>query len=134
MNYSRITFFIWSIVDLIPDSFKRGKYQNVILTVGEIVFWAVPGDPLDRFAADGAWDEGLGRGPSLGLPRPPRSLHSLQRVRATPRSPRSQSGQRHRSYRQRIKEPPMAQLQGVGSEVIISIDSPSWPEPRVGLS
>lgn len=31
MNHSDITSFIWSIADLIRDTFKRGKYQDVIL-------------------------------------------------------------------------------------------------------
>ena len=31
MNYSEIVSFIWSVADLIRDSFKRGKYQDVIL-------------------------------------------------------------------------------------------------------
>src|SRR5690606_37710014 len=31
MNYSEIVSFIWSIADLIRDTFKRGKYQDVIL-------------------------------------------------------------------------------------------------------
>jgi type I restriction enzyme M protein len=30
-NYSEIVNFIWSVADLIRDSFKRGKYQDVIL-------------------------------------------------------------------------------------------------------
>ena len=31
MNHSEIISFIWSVADLIRDSFKRGKYQDVIL-------------------------------------------------------------------------------------------------------
>jgi type I restriction enzyme M protein len=31
MSYSEIVIFIWSIADLIRDSFRRGEYQNVIL-------------------------------------------------------------------------------------------------------
>ena len=31
MNHSKIVSFIWSVADLIRDSFKRGKYQDVIL-------------------------------------------------------------------------------------------------------
>src|SRR5436305_7170802 len=31
MNHSEIVSFIWSVADLIRDSFKRGKYQDVIL-------------------------------------------------------------------------------------------------------
>jgi type I restriction enzyme M protein len=31
MTHSQITSFIWSVADLIRDSFKRGKYQDVIL-------------------------------------------------------------------------------------------------------
>lgn len=31
MNHSEITSFIWGVADLIRDSFKRGKYQDVIL-------------------------------------------------------------------------------------------------------
>ena len=31
MNHSEIVSFIWSVADLIRDTFKRGKYQDVIL-------------------------------------------------------------------------------------------------------
>jgi type I restriction enzyme M protein len=31
MNHSAIVSFLWSVADLIRDSFKRGKYQDVIL-------------------------------------------------------------------------------------------------------
>src|SRR5688572_29982409 len=31
MNHSEIVSFLWGIADLIRDSFKRGKYQDVIL-------------------------------------------------------------------------------------------------------
>ena len=31
MNHSEIVGFIWGVADLIRDSFKRGKYQDVIL-------------------------------------------------------------------------------------------------------
>lgn len=31
MNHSEITGFIWGVADLIRDTFKRGKYQDVIL-------------------------------------------------------------------------------------------------------
>ena len=31
MTHSEIVGFIWSVADLIRDTFKRGKYQNVIL-------------------------------------------------------------------------------------------------------
>jgi type I restriction enzyme M protein len=31
MNHGQIVSFIWSVADLIRDSFKRGKYQDVIL-------------------------------------------------------------------------------------------------------
>ena len=31
-NHSEIVSFIWSVADLIRDTFKRGKYQNVILS------------------------------------------------------------------------------------------------------
>ncbi len=31
MNHSRIVSFIWGVADLIRDTFKRGKYQDVIL-------------------------------------------------------------------------------------------------------
>ena len=31
MNHSQITSFIWGVADLIRDTFKRGKYQDVIL-------------------------------------------------------------------------------------------------------
>ena len=31
MNHSEIVSFIWNVADLIRDSFKRGKYQDVIL-------------------------------------------------------------------------------------------------------
>ena len=31
MNHSEIVSFLWSVADLIRDTFKRGKYQDVIL-------------------------------------------------------------------------------------------------------
>ena len=31
MNHSEIASFIWSVADLIRDTFNRGKYQDVIL-------------------------------------------------------------------------------------------------------
>src|SRR5207253_2410389 len=31
MSYAEIVSFLWSIADLIRDSFRRGEYQNVIL-------------------------------------------------------------------------------------------------------
>jgi type I restriction enzyme M protein len=31
MTYSKIVSFLWSIADLIRDSFRRGEYQKVIL-------------------------------------------------------------------------------------------------------
>ena len=31
MNHSEITSFIWRVADLIRNTFKRGKYQDVIL-------------------------------------------------------------------------------------------------------
>jgi len=31
VNHSEVTSFIWGVADLIRDSFKRGKYQDVIL-------------------------------------------------------------------------------------------------------
>ncbi len=31
MNHSEIVSFLWSVADLIRDSFKRRKYQDVIL-------------------------------------------------------------------------------------------------------
>ena len=31
MNQSQIESFIWGVADLIRDTFKRGKYQDVIL-------------------------------------------------------------------------------------------------------
>ena len=31
MNHSEIASFIWGVADLIRDTFKRGKYQDVIL-------------------------------------------------------------------------------------------------------
>ena len=31
MNHSQAASFIWSVADLLRDSFKRGKYQDVIL-------------------------------------------------------------------------------------------------------
>ena len=31
MNHSQIVSLIWGTADLIRDSFKRGKYQDVIL-------------------------------------------------------------------------------------------------------
>src|SRR5258708_22997156 len=31
MNHSEIVTFLWGVADLIRDTFKRGKYQDVIL-------------------------------------------------------------------------------------------------------
>ena len=31
MNHSQIVSFIWGVADLIRDTFKRGKYQDIIL-------------------------------------------------------------------------------------------------------
>lgn len=31
MNHSQIVSFLWGVADLIRDTFKRGKYQDVIL-------------------------------------------------------------------------------------------------------
>ena len=31
MNHGEIASFIWGVADLIRDTFKRGKYQDVIL-------------------------------------------------------------------------------------------------------
>jgi hypothetical protein len=31
VNHSEIVSFIWGVADLIRDTFKRGKYQDVIL-------------------------------------------------------------------------------------------------------
>ncbi len=31
MNHGQIVSFIWGVADLIRDTFKRGKYQDVIL-------------------------------------------------------------------------------------------------------
>ena len=31
MNHSEVVSFIWGVADLIRDTFKRGKYQDVIL-------------------------------------------------------------------------------------------------------
>lgn len=31
MNHSEIVSFLWGVADLIRDTFKRGKYQDVIL-------------------------------------------------------------------------------------------------------
>lgn len=31
MNHSEIVSFLWGVADLIRDSFKRGKYQDVLL-------------------------------------------------------------------------------------------------------
>jgi type I restriction enzyme M protein len=33
MNHSEIVSFIWGVADLIRDTFKRGKYQDVILPI-----------------------------------------------------------------------------------------------------
>jgi type I restriction-modification system DNA methylase subunit len=35
MNHSEIVSFIWGVADLIRDTFKRGKYQDVILPITE---------------------------------------------------------------------------------------------------
>ena len=31
MNHSEIVSFIWDVANLIRDTFKRGKYQDVVL-------------------------------------------------------------------------------------------------------
>jgi type I restriction enzyme M protein len=31
VNHSEIVSFLWGVADLIRDTFKRGKYQDVIL-------------------------------------------------------------------------------------------------------
>lgn len=31
MNHGEIVSFLWGVADLIRDTFKRGKYQDVIL-------------------------------------------------------------------------------------------------------
>ena len=31
MNHSEIVSFLWGVADLIRDTFKRGKYEDVIL-------------------------------------------------------------------------------------------------------
>lgn len=31
MNHSKIVSFIWDVANLIRDTFKRGKYQDVVL-------------------------------------------------------------------------------------------------------
>lgn len=31
MNHSEIVSFLWGVADLFRDTFKRGKYQDVIL-------------------------------------------------------------------------------------------------------
>jgi type I restriction enzyme M protein len=31
VNHSEIVSFLWGVADLIGDTFKRGKYQDVIL-------------------------------------------------------------------------------------------------------
>jgi len=31
MNHSEIVSFLWGVADLIRDTFRRGKYQDVIL-------------------------------------------------------------------------------------------------------
>jgi type I restriction enzyme M protein len=33
VNHSEIVSFLWGVADLIRDTFKRGKYQDVILTL-----------------------------------------------------------------------------------------------------
>jgi type I restriction enzyme M protein len=31
MDHGKIVSFIWGVADLIRDTFRRGKYQNIIL-------------------------------------------------------------------------------------------------------
>lgn len=31
MNHSEIVSFLWGVADLVRDTFKRGKYQDIIL-------------------------------------------------------------------------------------------------------
>ena len=47
MNHSEIVSFLWSVADLIRDSFKRRKYQDVILPLtvlvaGSTACWRTP--------------------------------------------------------------------------------------------
>ena len=46
MNHSEIASFIWSVADLIRDTFKRGKYQDVILPFFESQEGNAGGDVL----------------------------------------------------------------------------------------
>lgn len=55
MNHGEIVSFIWNVADLIRDSFKRGKYQDVILPLTvlrrlDCVLAATKGEVLQRQA------------------------------------------------------------------------------------
>ena len=62
MNHSEIVSFLWGVVDLIRDSFKRGKYQDVILPLTvlrrlDCVLAPTKERVLERQAA--LWERGL---------------------------------------------------------------------------
>ena len=62
MNHSEIVSFLWGVVDLIRDSFKRGKYQDVILPLTvlrrlDCVLAPTKARVLERQAA--LWERGL---------------------------------------------------------------------------
>jgi len=41
MNHSEIVSFIWGVADLIRDTFKRGKYQDIILPLNRAILNAL---------------------------------------------------------------------------------------------
>ena len=62
MNHSEIVSFLWGVADLIRDSFKRGKYQDVILPLTvlrrlDCVLAPTKEKVLERQAA--LWERGL---------------------------------------------------------------------------
>ena len=52
MNHSEIVSFLWGVADLIRDTFKRGKYQDVILPLTVLRRFECLLEPTRRAALD----------------------------------------------------------------------------------
>ena len=50
MNHGEIVSFLWGVADLIRDTFKRGKYQDVILPLTVLRRLSVATAPRSRCA------------------------------------------------------------------------------------
>ena len=64
MNHSEIVSFLWGVADLVRDTFKRGKYQDVILPLTVLR----RGHAIDARRACPDHDPGPHRGRLLPLP------------------------------------------------------------------